>query len=34
MTLRDEIELHPNLTAYVARMRREFFGDAGDGSGV
>lgn len=25
MPLRDEIELHPNLTAYVARMRGEFF---------
>ncbi|ODP31827.1 glutathione S-transferase family protein [Pandoraea sp. ISTKB] len=30
--LRDEIENHPNLTAYVARMRREFFPDAGDGA--
>ncbi|AKC71714.1 glutathione S-transferase C-terminal domain-containing protein [Pandoraea oxalativorans] len=25
MPLRDEIEQHPNLTAYVARMRSEFF---------
>lgn len=32
MTLRDEIKSHPNLMAYVARMQREFFRDAGEGS--
>lgn len=32
MTLRDEIENHPNLTAYVERLRREFFLEASDGS--
>ncbi|WAL81779.1 glutathione S-transferase C-terminal domain-containing protein [Pandoraea sp. XJJ-1] len=34
MALRDEIASHPNLMAYVARMRREFFRDAGEGSSV
>ncbi|MFJ2993836.1 glutathione S-transferase C-terminal domain-containing protein [Pandoraea sp. NPDC087047] len=34
MPLRDEIENHPNLTAYVARMLREFFPGAGDGARV
>lgn len=32
MTLRDEIEAHPNLRAYVTRMRHEFFPDAASGS--
>ncbi|AJC19572.1 glutathione S-transferase C-terminal domain-containing protein [Pandoraea pulmonicola] len=33
MTLRDEIGKHPNLTAYVTRMHREFFAESGNGSG-
>ncbi|WP_353193648.1 glutathione S-transferase family protein [Pandoraea pnomenusa] len=31
MTLRDEIEQHPNLMEYLVRMRRQFFVDGGDG---
>jgi glutathione S-transferase len=33
MTLREEIGKHPNLTAYVTRMHREFFAEGGNGPG-